>query len=175
MNASINFEEFALELDARERPVEAAWAYEIAIQSTKAQIDLFLNLVVLYFQCADYGYQSHHHLRDDFVDGCWTRSFQVLDMAERLFGEQTEIQFWRAYISSVYTKEEGIEDFSRKLVERSDSLLPPAYLFLAGNIEYRDAAQELCRSVKDGLTERQRYIKSVIEAALTRHDASCPS
>ncbi len=64
------------------------------------------------------GYQVHHHLREDFVTGCWTRGFEVLEIAERLVGSQSEIQFWRAYFSSVYTEEEGIEDLCRRLIRK---------------------------------------------------------
>ena len=164
----MNFQELALEVDAREQPVEAAWAYEIAIHSTEARVDVFLNLALLYFQCVDYGYQVRHQLREEFVSGCWARSFQVLHMAERLFGNQTEVHFLRAYFSSIYSGEKGIEDLCERLAKRNDSLLPAAHLFLAGKTQHREAAQELLQSVKDGSTERQRYIKSVIEAALNR-------
>jgi hypothetical protein len=44
----MNFQELALAFDAQVRPLEAAWAYEIAINAPDAEVELFLNLAVLY-------------------------------------------------------------------------------------------------------------------------------
>ncbi len=58
----MNFKELAISFDAQARPLEAAWAYEIAINALNAELELFLNLAVLYFECIDVGYAAHHHL-----------------------------------------------------------------------------------------------------------------
>lgn len=160
----MNFKELALTFDAQVRPVEAAWAYEIATTAPDAELELFLNLAVLYFECVDSGYATHHRLLEDFVSGAWTRAFETLQVAENRFGSQTEIEFWRLYFSFIYSDEEPIDDACRKLVDRKDSLVPYLYLFTSsGKKKYLEEAGELLQIVKDGDTERKRYIKSVLE------------
>lgn len=160
----MNFKELALKFDAQISPVEAAWAYEVAINEPNVEIELFLNLAVLYFGCVDYGYAAHHHLSSDFVSGTWTRAFEILDKAEERFGKHTEVEFWRLYFSYVYSEEEPIDNTCMTLAQRKDSLVPYLYLFTSsGKKQYLNQAQELLELVKDGSTERKRYIKSVLE------------
>jgi hypothetical protein len=160
----MNFQELALAFDAQVRPLEAAWAYEIAINAPDAEVELFLNLAVLYFECVDVGYAAHHHLSENFVSGAWIRAFEILKAAEARFGNQTELEFWRLYFSFIYSGEEPIDDACRKLAERKDSFIPYLYLFTSsGKKKYLEEASKLLQAVKDGDTERKRYIKSVLE------------
>lgn len=168
MNGNVTFIELARIFDARERPLEAAWAYEIALAQGDMELDLVLDLAVLYFVCLDFGYATRHNLPEEFVSGAWTRAFQVLEVGNDRFGANTDLEFWKCYFSSVYVRDEGIEDLSARLLHNSDSLLPAAYLFLAGEKEFEGQALELLESVKNGSTERERYIKSILEAELAR-------
>jgi len=54
------FRELALNFDAQLHPLEAAWAYEIAIRDSSADVELFLNLAGFYFECLDFGFASFH-------------------------------------------------------------------------------------------------------------------
>jgi hypothetical protein len=163
----MSFRELALTFDAQVSPVEAAWAYEVAVNDPDAELELFLNLAVLYFGCADFGYAAHHHLSEAFVSGAWTRAFEILKKAEEKFGTQTELEFWRLYFSFVHLDDESIHTACRELADRKDSLVPYLYLFTASEKkEHLKEARELFESVKDGTTERKRYIKSVLESAI---------
>lgn len=168
MNGSLNFSDLARSFDARERPIEAAWAYEIAIASGDLELDLILDLAVLYFVCVDFGYATRHQLSREFVYSAWIRAFQILEVGDKQTGNRTELQFWKHYFRSVYLKDEGIEELSVRLVQRNDSPLPAMYLYLAGNTEFKDKTLELLESVKSGATERERYVRSIIEAQLLR-------
>lgn len=159
----MNFRDLALNLDAQIRPVEAAWAYEVAITEPNADVELFLNLAVLYFQCADLGYAAHHHLSEEFVSGAWDRAFEILEKAEERFGSHTELEFWRLYFPFIYSGDEPITDACEELASRNDSLVPYLYLFTASaRKQHLEEAQELLKIVSDGATERKRYIRSVL-------------
>ena len=71
----------AAAFDAKDRPVEAAAAYERAIISSEADLDTHINLAVLYFVCNDFGYASHHKLPDSFVVNAWDRAMVLLEQA----------------------------------------------------------------------------------------------
>lgn len=160
----MNFKELALAFDAQSRPVEAAWAYEIATSAPDSDLDLFLNLAVLYFECADFGYASHHHLSESFVQAAWKRAFEILKQAEARFTGHSEIEFWRLYFPAIYLDEEFSDQVCKNLAQRNDSLIPYMYLFISsGKTAYVDEAQRLLELVADGATERKRYIKSIIE------------
>lgn len=160
----MNFKELAFKFDAQISPVEAVWAYEVAVNEPDVELEVFLNLAVLYFECGDYGYAAHHHLSGDFVSAAWNRAFEILDKAKERFGEQTEVDFWRLYFPYIYSEEEPIDNACLTLTQRNNSLVPYLYLFTAsGKKQYLTQAQELLELVRDGTTARKRYIKSVME------------
>lgn len=161
----MSYKELALNFDAQQKPIESVWAYEIAISAVDADLGLFNNLAVLYFVCRDYGFASHHQLLEDFFLTTLQRSFEILQLAETKFGNQTEILFWREYFSFIYAENSNIDSICLSLARRDDSLLP--FMYLAGNSdkkEYKEKAQILFESVKQGATERERYIKSILES-----------
>jgi hypothetical protein len=160
----MDFEELALAFDAQEIPVEAAWAYEVAISAPKANLDLFLNLAVLYFECLDFGYASRHRLSEGFTSGAWDRAFDVLNKAEERFGRRTEIEFWRLYFSHIYSGEELTVSACKELTKGKDSLVPFMYLFTSsGKTLFLEEACQLFELVRDCTTERKRYIKSILD------------
>lgn len=162
----MNFKELALAFDAQVRPVEAAWAYEVAINGLDAELELFLNLAVLYFESVDFGYAARHHLSEEFVSGAWTRAFEILQKAEEQFGSHTEIDFWRLYFLFIYSGEEPPNNAFRELAGRNTSLIPYLYMYtFSEKKEYQQQARELLEMVKDATTERKRYIRSVLESA----------
>jgi len=151
----------------RDEPVQAAQAYEQAIQESTGDLDLFLNLAVLYFVCTDPGYASHHRLSDDFVKIAWDKANKVLDEAESRFGTQAEIIFWRHYFRFVVLGEEPFVDTCRQLAHSSPSLVPYFYLFTSpGGWEYRREAEQLLELVRDGTTAKKRYIRSILKDRL---------
>lgn len=159
----MNFKELALTFDARMSPVEAVWAYEVAINDPDVEIEMYLNLAVLYFECVDFGYAAHHRLSEDLVSGAWDRAFQILAEAKERFGNQTELEFWQLYFSFIYAEGEPIDMACKELAQKGDSLVPYMYLFTSsGKKRWLEEVKKLLELVEDGTTERKRYIKSVI-------------
>jgi hypothetical protein len=154
-------------LDTQERPVEAAEAYERAIAEEDATLDLYLNLAVLYFVCTDFGYQAYHHLSDEFIAKAWDRAFKLLDEAESRFGPDSEITFWRRYFRFVRLGDDPFIEECERLALSGSLLVPYFYLFgYTGEEKHREQAQKLYESVKNGSTEKQRYIRSILENRL---------
>lgn len=159
--------EEAATFDAADRPVEAARAYEMAITEAGADLDTFLNLAVLYFQCTDHGYLSHHRLSNDFIAHSWERANQLLLEAAARFGAHPEIEFWRKYFAFVVLGAEPFFEECEALVRSGISLVPYFYLFTSPNGErHRQQAQRLFESVAAGRTAKERYIRGILEKRL---------
>ncbi|MEW6336911.1 MAG: hypothetical protein ACOY3Y_14410 [Acidobacteriota bacterium] len=152
-------------LDGAIRPVEAAAAYEAAIARENPEVDAFLDLAVLYFECCDGGYADYHRLSAEFVSFAWGRCMSVLDEAERRFGIHPEVIFWRNYFAIFLRGSRAFVPLCEGLVSDGRSLVPALHLFVeSGGRQWRREAHELLQSVRLGATERQRYIKSVLES-----------
>lgn len=163
----MNSEEQARVFEAKDQPVEAAQAYEDLIASAQANLDTYLNLAVLYFECMDFGYLAHHKLSDSFIKLAWERRTELLKDAERRFGWHPEIEFWRRYFSYIYGGEAPFFDACERFVKTGETLVPYLHLVCAPAGErYRQQAEELLKSVRAGRTVKERYIKSVVESAL---------
>ena len=159
----MTFRELAAFFDAHARPVEAAWAYEIAIQNEDSDPDPFLDLAVLYFECVDFGFAAEHKLSEPFVTGAWQRMLEVLDEPEERFGKHTEVQFWRLYFGLIYFGEKVPESEFKLLAERGDSLVPYFHLFVSsGRKKYVAKARQLLALVANESTQRKRYISSLL-------------
>lgn len=157
----------AIMLDREDRPVEAAEAYERAIMENDASLDTFLNLAVLYFECTDGGYAAQHRLPNEFMRSSFERANDILTKAEARFGKHPEIDFWRYYFKYVVLGDEHFVDACRRLAQSSSSLVPYFYLFpRPGGLEYRREAEELLNQVREGLTAKDRYIRSILQPRL---------
>lgn len=167
----MNVKEQAAALVYREQPIEAAQAYETVIASGEAELDTYLNLAVLYFVCTDGGYATAWSLPTNFINVAGNRMFALLNEAEQRFGMQAEIEFWKKYFAFISLGEEPFDDACTALVECGTSLVPFFYLFAFTGPEgkqYRLQAEQLLLTVSAELTEKERYIKSVLEAAFRR-------
>jgi hypothetical protein len=158
----MTYSEIALLLD--EEPnnvVEAAWAYELAIQEPNAPLIQFLNLAVLYVQCDDFGFASTLKISRVFFDQAYYRAVEVLDVAERYHGPQTEIDFWRLFIRQRIRFEDIPDEAYLVLAEKGDSLLPYLALFANSNGRaYHDQVAQLFSESNLGKTTRLRFIQA---------------
>lgn len=167
----MTFQELAKIADARDYPREAALAYEIVLQQYEANLDTFLDLAVLYFVCTDFGYSAHHHLLPEFSAKAYERALEILDKAEKRFGQETEISFWRQYFQYVVLGDEPFVETCEQLVHSGSSLIPYFYLFTSLKGEkYRPQAQQLFEMVKDGATAKKRYIRSILESRVNANE-----
>ena len=161
----MNYAELALRFDALCRPMDAAWAYEIAIHTPGASLDLFTNLAALYMASGDGGYVAQHHLSDDFVEVAFGRANEVLDLAELRYGDDAEIAFWRHYLREAILFEAIPEEVYEALATQSGSFLPHFRLYIGSNgTRYREEMNILLQHVQDGSTEKKRYIDSILRS-----------
>ena len=159
----------AAALDAKEQPVEAAEAYEAAIAKSEADLDTYLNLAVLYFVCNDGGYAAHHKLSEPFLNKAWNRMTDLLDEAAQRFGPSAEISFWKRYFEFILRGDDPFYAECQRLVQDGTTLVPYFHLFTSPDGEkYKDEAQKLLALVQSGSTEKERYIKSVLEGVFKR-------
>lgn len=165
----MTLQELSKSWDSKDCPLEAAWAYEILLQEDETTLETFLNLAVLYFTCTDFGYSAHHHLLPEFSAQAYDRSLEILDRAQGKFGEHSEITFWKLYFPFVLLGEQPFNAECTRLVASGESLVPYFYLFAYVDQEkHRTQAEQLLKAVQGGMTARERYIKSILEGAITR-------
>ncbi len=74
----MTYREWATHFDREERPMEAAWAYELAITAPEADLELYLDLVGLYLSCEDSGFASAHGLSVHVTHAMTPRVFELL-------------------------------------------------------------------------------------------------
>jgi hypothetical protein len=166
---AMNLNQMAASLDAADKPIEAAQAYEQVIASSTANLDTYVNLAVLYFVCNDGGYAAYHKLSRDFVGRAWDRAFELLDEAERRFGRKAEIDFWRKYFAFILLGEDPSYEEIEQLVQTDTTIIPYFHLldYRQGRL-YRLQAEQLLEQVSAGLTAKERYIRSVLKAGMLR-------
>lgn len=163
----MNTTDIARQFDACEQPVEAANAYERAIDSGEQSIEAFIDLAVLYWVCTDGGYLAHHHLSQEFVDRADRRAREVLDEAARRFGPNAEIAFWQYYFDHISYGKPSDASFCEALLESGESLVPSFHLYcLTGKATHRQRCEALRSAAKNRRTERERYLWSVADSAL---------
>jgi hypothetical protein len=154
--------------------MRAAEAYEALLAQGNAPLDAYLNLAVLYWQCAEPGFLASTNLDLEVVKRAADRYGEVLDEARRRFPENPEVQFWKLYFDQITLGEPPFEEQCKRLVEQSTcSLVPYFYLFSAsqGQLYQEQAAKllDICRAMP---TLKNRYIISVIEGVRGRLSVS---
>jgi len=157
----------ALDLDAQELPIAASCAYEECIISSCADLEVYINLSVLYFVCTDLGYAAYHNLPSAFVTRAGDRAFELLDEAELKFGKHPEIDFWRNYFKFAMLGGQSFKSKCENIVESGVTQVPYFYLFaICKDNKYFKQAAKLFNAVKHRRTEKDRYIFSILKPAL---------
>lgn len=161
----------ALFLDAQKLPVKASLEYEELLKIGQANLDSYINLAVLYFVCIDFGYETANNLPEDFIMKAWNRVFKILEEAKVKFGYLEEITFWDIYFHFILRGEEPMYEKCALLAEKGEILIPYFHLYTAPRGEkYRQYAEKLFDAVKDEKTEKNRYVKSLLESTMKQRD-----
>ena len=162
----MNFAALARRLDAKELPIEAAWAYEIALSSTDVDHTHLLDLVAIYFSFQDLGFAAAHGVDPEVVDFCGQRIPVLLEEASKRFGRTAEIDAWKLYVRE-QVEAANVEDaeYAALADEGSDLAIVRLQAALGSSI-YRDRADALRSQLSKPRTERQRYLKSVLESPI---------
>jgi hypothetical protein len=150
--------------------VAAASLYERDLASPSRDIDSFINLAILYWQSAEYGFWTTQKLPRGFVEFAGKRWREVLDDASALFPTRPEVLFWKKYIAWADLGEPFNVDECRSMLQLNPNYLEPAmFLFLTSQgLECKTEALELLRQSREVGTCRNRYVASVIDGMLKR-------
>ena len=142
---------------------EAIGLYERRIETRQASSTEVLNLIVLYFNCMDFGYASTHSVGKHIETIASSRALELIPIAERLRASNDELIYWKSMIP-FHGWSEPVSDWCLK----GDSNVP--YLYLAredpsaSNVEHvRELAVEIS-GIED--SERKRYLEGKIEQVL---------
>ena len=84
--------------DSQRNVTEAISLYESLIVDGSAEFIDYVNLICIYFNCMDCGYASARKVGVDIETKCSTRALELIDEAEKKFGQNDELTFWMSYI-----------------------------------------------------------------------------
>jgi hypothetical protein len=165
----MTYREEAEALDAEDRPLEAAAAYRAAIANSQADLSTYVNLAVLYFEISDEGYSAHHRLPDELFKTAIGRAHEVLDQAEARFGPEPELEFWRRYIARIRQGGEEFFEEAERMVGTGKTLVPYFYVIAGPRRQaFVEGARTLLDSVRGGRTQRERYVRAVLQSQMRR-------
>jgi len=163
----LNSLELARSLDVEDRPVEAASAYERAIDESGG-LEAHLNLAAIYFQCADPGYAARYHLSRGFIADAARRFYEIVAQAQERFPSDGEARFWGLYYDFVHLGANDFTEDAAAIIRDTGSIVPAFFLFTRpGGERYRDQALQLYRRASEGGTARDRYVASILRKHLS--------
>jgi hypothetical protein len=149
----------------------AADLYEQSLAQEPMPLWAMLNLIVLYWQCAEYGFWVGRHLSADFAKRAGARLHPLLSMAQARSPDSTELAFWCRYIRWADLGEPlSIADCEQLLTKNPKDLTPVVFLYpQRGGQNWAVDAMRLLEQCRRENTTRAGYISSVIEAARDRY------
>jgi hypothetical protein len=153
----------AIDLDCNRKLEEAAEAYENFLLEFPDCREALLNLVVLYWQCTDFGFSAAENVRPAFIDVAAKRLKEIFET-----DEFQEISFWKKYAEwSDLGVPLSVDDCRASITE--EFLDPAAFVCLATNgCEAKEAAKRLLDLASHSPTVRFSYLGSVIEGVFKR-------
>jgi hypothetical protein len=160
----------AIAAEADGRIEHAASEYEAYASTVPADLEAVLNLIVLYWQCTDYGFSTAHKLSATFIDHAARRLKELSDDASLRFGGAPQVAFWRSYIHWADFGEGITVDDCRNLLKKYPDYLEPAvFLFAATQgAEGESECQEILGKCEGLGTVRCQYLVSVIHGVIKR-------
>jgi hypothetical protein len=153
--------------DARQDPVTAINNFEAALQANSVTVEDLLDLAVLYMECGDLGFTSHHRIPKSVEDIAFPRAMEVIALARSRFPESADVEFWGLYIPWAVLGAPWPDEAALLSLVDAGALSP--YLCLVqstGSIEDESGAARLLAAVQHARTTRGRYVRSVLESAL---------
>lgn len=151
--------DLAAAFDSDDKPLEAIWAYELAIQEG-ASLESLLDLAVLYFMLNDPGYFIAHKIDERVVDAAYLRAQEVLGIAEASFGQVPEITFWRLHMKDRVLGETMPNEVYERLASQGASPTFVALFAASQGAQYGPEARKVMHDARAGETARKRYLLS---------------
>lgn len=159
----------AIEADRSGRLVEAADLYEALLDSEHESVEVFLNLLVLYWQVTDFGFWVGHGLPEEFVGRAGQRLHDLLEDGVKKYEENIEAISWKRYILWADLDEPfSTEDCLALLEQDRRASIPIMVLFTRSEgTRWREEALILLEECRQEGTTRAGYVQSIIDAVLT--------
>lgn len=146
--------------ELRDRPVEAARLYEIAISGGAATVDDYVNLTVICVASQDPGYAAKHSLSREFCSNAFDK---VVKIAAMFAGQNAEVEFWSEYMDYIALGELPNEKRWQQMLSDGQSNVPAIYFAaVSDDTMIEEAKRRLSKEVLDGKTIRERYIQSFL-------------
>jgi tetratricopeptide (TPR) repeat protein len=157
--------EKALNCDRLNKPIEAIKLYEQLIQLGEADCNIYINLAIIYFECFDLGYAEYHKIPEDIRICSLDRALELLELSKEDNTGYSEKVFWVKFIKSLYFGDDEVIDFCQESIKHEiNYLLPYFYLFAFKHCEqYKSKAYDLYKKIRSGETEKERYIRSILQ------------
>jgi len=163
----MNYFKEAVEKDEQGNLIKAIDLYERCLSCNEtAPLDAYLNLVLIYWQITDFGFNASHTLDPELVRKAGERYKMVLKGANEAYPGNSEVRFWQLYCDHVSTGTGDIENDCRTLIgNQSSNNTPALYLYAkSGGCLYKAEAEDLASSCKKCLTFKNRYMLSVLQS-----------
>jgi hypothetical protein len=115
----------ALQLDKEgNKPLATAAAYKACLEKAERPLEIYLNLLVLYYDLQDECSRSNYNLTNEEYARVGNRFEELLVEIEERFGFHPEAAFWRYKSRIHYWGEECSLTFCERLLEDGRSLVP---------------------------------------------------
>ena len=157
----------ALKFEADGDWAAACSAYEQALAAGGNDPDGYVNLLVLYWQRAEYGFAAAAGLDARSVAEAGERWSAMLRQPPGWAAETAPYRFWSRYIrwaefGETFEVEECID-----LLQREPGYTEPAFFVFSasGGRRYGDEARAVLRRTRSDPSVRAKYVRSVIESA----------
>lgn len=162
--------EDAIAADRDGRLLDAAGLYEGLLASKLHSLEVFLNLVVLYWQITDFGFWTAKGLSEEFVKRAGNRLQDLLNKDFKKYQDSAEVTFWKRYILWTDLGEPFSTADCVMLLESDESVIVPVMFLFAESEgkQWREQALELLDQCRANGTTRAQYVQSVIEGVLKR-------
>ena len=157
----MSYRDIAHALDGEGRVVEAAWAYELAIQDPIVDREVFLDLAALYFICNDTGFFAANRLHRSFVYSTCPRAMEILALLESRYGRSAEVDAWRQHMRERVLGELIPAEVYERLASEGSAVAHVLLYVASGRTMHRAEAERVFAAVRQGATARQRYLHSL--------------
>jgi hypothetical protein len=149
--------------DAECKPLEAAWAYEIALTvQDDVSPDIVFDLVAIYAAANDFGFATAHGLDRSFVDFSYYRAVQLLATAAEQFGPHPDFRTWRLYLDDLLGSSDIDYAEIVSIAAEGGSVFGKILVWLRDQGAYQEEIAKISAWAAVADTQRKRFFLSLL-------------
>jgi len=156
----MTYQDVAASLDADGVLVDAAWAYELAVQRPEASQEEFLNLAAVYFTLTDPGYFLAHGIDRRVIDIAYGRAQEILFLADKRFGTSSETSAWQFLLRERVLGEHIPNEIMERLAQAGSPTARLALYVSSERTSFVYEARAVIDAARSQSTARKRYLFS---------------